>query len=367
MKISKIPGLGRFGIFIDDVDLSTISDDEWMRIGQLHMENLVTIIRNSNCTKDRQSELTLKFGDTRYGLKVFLLNKYNVSWGELINRAINQPNLLDATDTKAIVSLLSTQEKTSNGKDVSRVTGGYDDQGNPRGLFAEGELLWHSNESGTLTWTPGVSLLGSKNVIGSATGFITTPDYYESVTESFRSELNEMILIHKFSPGKINPGLNESQDAIMNLNMCPEDAEVPMVIKSPGGITGLHYSINTVNSIKGMTQAESDAVFAEINRNLFTEKYTYDHWYQSDNDLCLFDNSITLHRRLGNIDGRLCYRIAHDYTNLQNDIYQPYFQKSFQNQYNKEIRKLVTAGGITNFKLPPKRWVDYIPILSSYV
>ena len=124
MKISKIPGLGRFGIFIDDVDLSTISDDEWMRIGQLHMENLVTIIRNSNCTKDRQSELTLKFGDTRYGLKVFLLNKYNVSWGELINRAINQPNLLDATDTKAIVSLLSTQEKTSNGKDVSRVTGG---------------------------------------------------------------------------------------------------------------------------------------------------------------------------------------------------------------------------------------------------
>jgi hypothetical protein len=116
-----------------------------------------------------------------------------------------------------------------------------------------------------------------------------------------------------------------------------------------------------------MTQAESNAVFAEINRNLFTEKYTYDHWYQSDNDLCLFDNSITLHRRLGNISGRLCYRIAHDYTNLQTGVYQPYFQKSFQNQYNKEIRKLVTAGGITNFKLHPKRWVDYIPILSSYV
>jgi hypothetical protein len=39
MKVSKIPGLGRFGIFIDDVDFEHMSDDQWMEIGRLHLEN----------------------------------------------------------------------------------------------------------------------------------------------------------------------------------------------------------------------------------------------------------------------------------------------------------------------------------------
>ena len=34
MKISKIPGLGRFGIFIDDVDFNHLTDEEWLEIGK---------------------------------------------------------------------------------------------------------------------------------------------------------------------------------------------------------------------------------------------------------------------------------------------------------------------------------------------
>jgi alpha-ketoglutarate-dependent taurine dioxygenase len=365
MKISKIPGLGDYGIFIDDVDLLEITDDEWAEVGKLHLSNLVTIIRNTNCTPDRQADLILKFGDTRYSLKSFLLQKYKKDFGTLIKLALEKNHVLDKVDRDAIMSLLSTQQKTSSGKDVSRVTGGYDNDGNPNGLFSEGELLWHSNESGTLTWVPGVALLAHKNVVGSATGFVTTVDYYQSVSESFRSELNDMILIHKFSPGKINPGLNAKQDAIMNLNMCPTDGEVPMVIQSPGGHTGLHYSINTVYSIKGATKQESDQIFKAIDQELFTEKYMYDHWYKNNGDLLLFDNSITLHRRLGHIDGRLCYRIAHDYTNLQDSYYQPYFQSSFQKQYKKQIRSIVKTLGITNFKLPPMQLKDYIPFIGN--
>lgn len=367
MKISKIPGLGRFGVFIDDVDLNTITNEEWMEIGKLHMQNLVTIIRNSKCTKDRQSELIPLFGTPRYGLKSFLMKKYNMTWSQIVGLVKIKSDLLEATDIKAITALFSTQEKTANHSNVSRVCGGYDENGNPRGLFADGELLWHSNESGTLTAVPGVSLLASKNVIGSSTGFVTTPDYYESVSNSFRSELDEMIVIHSFTPGKINPGLNEGQDAVMNLNMCPEDSEIPLVIASPAGITGLHYSINTVHSIKGMTQKESDQVFDTINKGLFTEEYTYDHWYQNNDDFLLFDNSITLHRRLGEIEGRLCYRLQHDYTHLQDGVYQPYTQPEFQKKYNKEIREVVELYEIDDFILPEKRWVDYIPFVRNYV
>ena len=41
MKISKIPGLGRFGVFIDDIDFKNLTEEEWMEIGKLHLSSLV--------------------------------------------------------------------------------------------------------------------------------------------------------------------------------------------------------------------------------------------------------------------------------------------------------------------------------------
>jgi alpha-ketoglutarate-dependent taurine dioxygenase len=139
----------------------------------------------------------------------------------------------------------------------------------------------------------------------------------------------------------------------MHANMCPVDGtEIPIVMCSPGGIIGLHYSTNTIHSIKGMTEAESNAVFEEINKELFVDKYIYDHWYKSNNDFCLFDNSITLHRRLGDIKDRLCYRIQHDYSNLQNEFWQPYIKEEFAQRYENEIIDFVHTANIKDFKLP---------------
>jgi len=364
MKITKIPGLGRFGIYIDDVDLATISNEEWMEIGQLHLNSLVTIIRQANCSKDRFSDLMLQYGEQRNTTQLSqkYYKKYKKDWNWLVTQFENNSDLIEEEDKKILSTIKSLADVTSKGNPLGRVAGGYDKDGRPNGWFADGELDWHSNESGTLTFTPGLGLLGVRGVVGSATGFLTTPDYYESVSESFRSELDDMILLHRFTPGKINPGLRKDQDEIMRMNFCPEDdAEVPMVIQSPGGIRGLHYSLSTAYKIKGLTEGASNRVFQEINANLVTSKYIYDHWYQNDNDLLLFDNSITMHRRLGNIDGRLCYRLPIDYTNLQNEPWQPYFQKTFIRRYNKEIRKVISIAKIKNFKFPKRSWRDYIP------
>ena len=76
MKVSKIPGLGRFGIFIDNVDFEHMSDDQWMEIGQLHLENFVTIIRDCNLSWQNQPEWLMKWGDTRYGIRYNILKKY---------------------------------------------------------------------------------------------------------------------------------------------------------------------------------------------------------------------------------------------------------------------------------------------------
>jgi alpha-ketoglutarate-dependent taurine dioxygenase len=355
MKVSKIPGLGRFGIFIDDVDFEHMSDDQWMEIGQLHLENFVTIIRDCNLSWQNQPEWLMKWGDTRYGIRYNILKKYpQYTWSDVVKLSLQNSPEIEDIDKLRLSNIARMQEVDPVTKrHVMRVSGHKDEDGHPLGMFAEGELLWHSNESGTLTFTPGVALLSGTGMVGSATGFLTTPDYYENVSNSFRSELDEMILIHKFTPGRINPGLRIEQDEVMHANMCPIDnVEIPIVMRSPGGIVGLHYSINTIHSIKGMTEKESTAVFEEINKELFTDKYIYDHWYQGDRDFCLFDNSITLHRRLGETKNRLAYRVQHDYSNLQQKFWQPYLKEEYAKKYEQEIVDFVTTAGIDNFKLP---------------
>ena len=190
--------------------------------------------------------------------------KYGKTYHEIITHAKEDPDFFDDEDKLLISTIASMQEKTNKGM-LMRVSGKRDEQGKPLGMFAEGELLWHSNEAGTLTFTPGIALYGYENVVGSSTGFVSTTDYYENVSESFRSELDDMIMIHSYQKGAINPGFLPEQDAVSRASQCPVDnTEIPMVIKSPGGIKGLHYSVNTISQIKGMSIAESRKVFEEI-------------------------------------------------------------------------------------------------------
>jgi alpha-ketoglutarate-dependent taurine dioxygenase len=338
MKISKIPGLGRFGIFIDDLDFVNLTDEEWLEIGQLHLDSLVTIIRNVNLTPIEYEIWMRKWGTPRNLSLYRVLKKYKITRVDQIygKDEVNgiPVSIEDKNWVKTLLNLVAVAEtKGAPETQILRVSGKKNEHGDPVGMFAEGELRWHSNESGNLLFAPAVSLLGHHGVVGSATGFLTTPDWYEEQTESFRSELDEMIIEHRFTPGRINPGLRVDQDDIMYRNMCPAPIDLPLVIKSPIGIKGLHYSVNTISTIKGMSEAESKSVFDQIDKTLFVEKYIYDHWYKQDNDLCLFDNSITLHRRLGGIADRLCYRLQYDYGKIAKSN-QPYLQDPYASEYN---------------------------------
>ena len=346
MKITKIPSLGRFGIFIDDVDFNTMSKDQWLEIGQLHLDNLVTIIRNTNLDQNNYQSFIEKFGTIRDIHQYNITKKYN----NFLSRLLKDPSALSEEDRVWLEGMSSYMLITDNGpSSILKITGMRDDEGKPLGMFTDGELAWHSNEAANLSFTPGVSLLSNQGMVGSATGFITTTDYYESVSESFRSELDEMVVLHRFTPGKMTPGLNDEQDQFMCKNMCAEDdMRMPMVMNSPGGIKGLHYSINTMHSIEGMSVEESEKLFTRINKELFVDKYIYDHWYKGDNDLCLFDNSITLHRRLGDISNRMAYRIQHDYNNLRNEPYIPYLQEEFNTRYISDMKAQISTLHLDN-------------------
>ena len=333
IRITNIPNLEGYGVFVDDIDFRNLTRTEWMDLGKLSMQKLVMIIRSTGLDSRSFHQVIKKWGKDRQNYAATLFARYPWANGQ-IDHIIASTEVPD--EEKDIIREFQRvggcNQKTGNTLRVS----GKKINGQRIGMFADGELLWHSNESGDIAFTPAVALLGAENMTNSSTGFMVTTPYYYSVSDSFRSELDEMILIHNFVPGRINPGLNDPQDNLMYKNMCPDpDTEIPLVIESPAGIKGLHYSFNTVTGIKGMSNLEAKKVLAEIRKGL--DPYTYDYWWENDDDLLIFDNSIVQHRRLGDTTNRLCHRYQFDYTYLQYKVtkqnYIPYFQEPYRSRY----------------------------------
>ena len=338
MKVTSVNGLGDYGIYIDDVDFNSMTEEQWMEIGSLHAKYLVTVVRNCNLLPKDAATWASKWGPLRYSGMKNICNSYpNMNAKEVISKAIKD----DPSIAPEHIAVIKQRFKTKGPNGTQRVTDIRDKKGDYTGIFPDGELKWHSNEAGNHIFAPGVALLGSQNMIGSSTGFLETATYYQNVSESFRSELDDMIIIHRHKPGMMHVKELRDQDELMRINMTPDpESHIPMVIKSPGGIVGLHYSINTVDGVVGMSKSESDKLFSRINSELMTEKYIWDHWYQHDNDWVFFDNSITNHRRLGEVPGRLAYRVQHGYENIEIENYNPYFQEDHARIYDTKLKEL---------------------------
>jgi len=332
----KVSSKHNYAIYIDDVDFDHMTDDQWMEIGKLHMENLVTIIRNCNVKHNEITKWTNKWGPSRYSGMYFICSYYSgFTAKEVMSMALRDDPRIDEHHR----ALVKNRFKTKGPAGTQRVTDIRDKKGEHTGIFPDGELKWHSNEAGNHIFAPGVALLGVQNMKGSSTGFLETATYYENISESFRSELDDMIVIHRHKPGMLHVKDLGQQDEMMRINMNPEEESfLPMVIQSPGGIRGLHYSINTVDGIVGMSKAESDKLFERINEELMP--HAWDHWYENDNDWLFFDNSITNHRRLGDVNDRLGLRVQHAYDHIQVPNYNPYYQRDHAMIYQERLSEL---------------------------
>ena len=324
-RITDIPELEGYGVFVDDLDFKNITLDEWMDLGKLYMNKLVMIIRKTKLKKKKVFHKVLsKWGEHRQNYAAITFGKFPWAKGN-IHEILASPDV-PADEKEYIKEFKRIGGLTREDGNILRVTG-KKINGYHTGLFDHGELLWHSNECGDLAFTPGVALLGQHGMTKSATGVMVTAPYYNSISDSMRSELDEMVLIHNFVDGKINAN---GENNIVYKNMCPEpDTEIPLVIQSPAGIKGLHYSFNTV------TGSNNDRLLAEVKKGI--EKYIYDYWWENDDDLMIFDNSITQHRRLGDTTDRLCLRYQFDYTYLHDGLYQPYLQEPYITRHTDRV------------------------------
>ena len=325
IRTTDIPELEGYGVFVDDVDFKTLSLREWKDLGQLHLQKLVMVIRKTGLKNKKVFYKVLsKWGEHRQNYAAILFDKY--PWAEGQAETLLSSSEVSPEDKEYIREFYRIGGVNPKEGNILKVTGAKKN-GHHEGLFGHGDLLWHSNECGDLAFTPGVALLGQKGMTNSATGFMVTTPYYYSVSDSIRSELDEMVLTHNFVEGNINA--NE-ENSIVYKNMCPfPNTEIPMVIQSPAGIKGLHYSFNTV------TGSNNDRLLAEVRKGL--EKYTYDYWWENDDDLLIFDNTIVQHRRLGDTTDRLCLRYQFDYTYLHEGLYQPYLQEPYITRYTDRV------------------------------
>ena len=325
IRITDIPNLEGYGVFVDGIDFKHLTREEWIDLGKLHLKKLVMVIRKSGLKNKKVFYRVLKkWGEHRQNYAAIVFSKY--PWAEGQVEKLLSSSEVSQEDKEHIKEFKRIGGHNRKEGNILRVTG-KKINGYRTGLFAHGELLWHSNECGDLAFTPGVALLGQHGMTKSATGFMVTTPYYYSLSDSIRSELDEMVLTHNFVEGKINV---ESENNLLYKNMCPEpETEIPLVIQSPAGIKGLHYSFNTV------TGSNNDRLLAEVKKGI--EKYTYDYWWENDDDLLIFDNTIVQHRRLGDTTDRLCLRYQFDYTYLHDGMYQPYLQEPYITRYTDRV------------------------------
>ena len=332
MKITKVDGLGRFGCIVEDMNYDSVED--WEKLKQINLETLVTVVRGGG--KDRFNELVKNaplIGRNRRSHETILTKKY----GPNPYASVDKWDAVDKLFLQANSRWAKHQQLPENWHLVS---GEVDSEGKSLGAFGNVECLWHSNESGCYYFTPLVILYGSTGMLGSSTGFCTSTDWYEKQSNSFRSELDQLIAHHAYKPYSVAPGADADHEAVLRRNFYMDDgADMPLVIKSPGGIVGLHFTYSSVQSFVGMSKNESEALIKKLVDELYVPEYTYDAWWENDTgDFIMFDNTITTHNRTlrpglplsETLARRLAYRSHMDYRGLIE--YEPFFQEEYNNK-----------------------------------
>jgi hypothetical protein len=330
MKIIKPEGLGRFGAIVEDFNHDSYED--WEKLKEINLQSLVTLVRGGG--NDNFHNIVKNapiVGRARRSQEVLLEFKYGPDYHLNVDT-------WDEVDKQAFETRKNWNKHNTELPDTwHSVSGKLDENGKTVGTFAGSTCLWHSNESGCYYFAPLVMLYGKAGMVGSATGFCSSTDWYEKQTESFRSELDELIATHAYKPYSIAPDADEGHEAVMRRNFTMEEgAEIPLVIKSPGNIKGLHFTWATVTGFVGMSKKESDALIDKLVKELYVPEYTWDAWWeQNQGDLLLFDNTIVTHNRTlkegldlkETISNRFGVRSACDYQGI-ND-YQPFYQEEY--------------------------------------
>ena len=173
--------------------------------------------------------------------------------------------------------------------------------GRPRGVFQNGELDWHSDQISIDDSQRIIGLTSVEYTEGSATQFLCTHDAYESMSESLKSEVRELVVSHKWREGLMAPGLNHAQSLLIRYNMVPLNGmETNLYGETATGLPGLKMPTHSFGNFVGMSEIDSFKLYKTICDYVYDPKYVYTRNWQ-DGQTVFMDQQITLHKRPTNI------------------------------------------------------------------
>jgi len=322
MKVTKIPGFGSYGAIVDNFDWD--NPEDYAELGKLNLQTLVTVVRGDGTNRFNSvyEHLPRAVEFRPFGLRWVL--KYGGDW----RSCLTAEDLASSRITKL-------WQIPTVGNGWIRVSGKQDEQGRYLGLTADSELLWHTDEAGTSSFSPVLVMYGMEHMTTSATGFLQSADWYERQSASFKSELAELVSIYHWDNEKVTPGSSYEHELIAKESLVPVDgATMPLALESPGGIKGINFS-TLITGFVGMSNKDSARILDKISKELFAPENIFDYWWERDcGDMILFDQSITMHRRTfkpgydyrTELSKRMAYRIVGDYA--ENINYNPFKQNS---------------------------------------
>ena len=301
-----LENFGSLGAQAVDINLQTASDEELKELGELVLNKLVVYVNaeNASVTPERFQYIQTRWGDpisSDAGKRLEERVKKD-GWNKLYVET--------ARDMKAM--------RKDMLPGMIRVTGIKDKKGNRTGMFADGELDWHSNQqSDNDGYAPLIGLQGVEGTEGSSTEFLQTVDALNDLENDTRSEVEQLIAIHSFGADRISRGTSKSQALITNLQLVPEDnTEMPVLAIAPNGDKGMHFPWTSIVGFKDYTQEEFEKLFNYLVEHLWQDKYVYKHMWQ-DGEIVWMDQIVTLHRRPGrDTSKRLLHRMCSNWSNI---------------------------------------------------
>lgn len=298
MQVKK---LNNIGIEITDVDITQLSDEQYIEIRKLLVEELVVLIRNQEYKNPYYyASLVGKMGN--------IGNIGTCIWhypdGDLTNPVKYEMSPMQPKDW-----IHETQSFP-----VQRVTGNTNKKGTSTGIFGTGTLTWHSNLNHPKN-AAGVALQAIRGVEGTSTSFMDTTAVYNDMTEEWKNRCKNIVGHFAYTPEVWAEGLPEDQREIMinsHLNLFGKlDYTMPLLNKNISGTkTGLFFHFNNSCSFP-----EDPTLLEDLKNLCLQNKYIYQHWWKPG-DIILMEQRLTLHKRDQDDPEILKDRLLHRYTFL---------------------------------------------------
>jgi alpha-ketoglutarate-dependent taurine dioxygenase len=292
------------GVEVYDIDLN--SNYEIMEFGKLVAEQCIVYV-NQQIDTQRLSDIMTQWGQpSRSPIHNYILN------GKLDGRHWRE----------ILLNLGYVNKETKEMAAVSMVSYKNDEKNRPKGLFANGELDWHSDQCAFDDAPRVIGLQSVSDTQNSQTQFLCTHDAYELLSADMKSTVKELVCKHKWTDGIMAPGLNQIQTLLIHYNMCPLDGqETRLYSESVTGLPGIKFPSHSFDGFVGMSRTESDRLLAELKQSIYQERYVYTQNWQ-DGEIVFMDQEITLHKRPTNVkdgDKRTMARVITYMDNLYPD------------------------------------------------